>query len=117
MAQVRRLPSAAPSWATWLSGSPADLARPSRRRNPSASQPLPPEALAVLHELKARHMREWLDTPVPALGGKTPRSAAKNKAGRAGLDVLLREIELMESQAPPEMRGDIGWLRRELGME
>lgn len=83
----------------------------------SASQPLPPEALAVLHELKARHMREWLDTPVPALGSKTPRAAAKNKAGRTKLDVLLREIELMESRLPADSRGDIGWLRRELGME
>lgn len=83
----------------------------------SASPPLPPEILAVLHELKARHMREWLDTPVPALGGKTPRAAAKNKAGRAELDVLLREIELMESRLPANSRGDVGWLRRELGME
>ncbi len=78
---------------------------------------MPPEVLAMLRELKERHARDWLDTEVPALNGKTPRAAAKSKAGRQQLDVLLREIEMLESQAPPEMRGDIGWLRRELGME
>ncbi|MBK8995857.1 MAG: DUF2384 domain-containing protein [Myxococcales bacterium] len=62
-------------------------------------------------------MREWLDTPVHALGGKTPRDAAKNRAGRAELDVLLREVEMLESRLPADSRGDIGWLRRELGME
>lgn len=49
----------------------------------------PPEFAAIDAELRRRHSVEWLDTPVPALQGKTPRQAARSKAGRERLEAVL----------------------------
>lgn len=43
--------------------------------------------------MKERHYAEWLHDPVPALGGKTPREAAKTKRGHEKLDALLKDLE------------------------
>lgn len=41
----------------------------------------------------------------------------KTKAGRKEVDLLLREMELMESGAPVGQRFDFGVIRRQLGLE
>jgi len=56
---------------------------------------------------------------VPALGGLTPRAAAKREKQRPALEALLREFEhdahvLTERSRPAP---DLGQLRAELGME
>src|SRR5207244_12107628 len=46
----------------------------------------PPETDPALRELEAalqeQHWTDWLDESIPALGGKTPRQAARSQAGR-----------------------------------
>ncbi len=68
-------------------------------------------------EYKQRHYADWIDHPLPALEGKTPREAARNPQGRAALDVLLKDMENREqrsSQGPPF---DFGGIRRQLEIE
>lgn len=38
-------------------------------------------------EFKARHYAAWIDGPILALDGKTPRQAARTKRGRERIDV------------------------------
>ena len=54
--------------------------------------------------------------PIPALGGKTPRQAARSRAGRKDLDLLLRHIEHGESAQPEGSRFDVSAIRDELGL-
>ena len=84
-----------------------------------STQPLepPPEALEALRELKERHYASWSDTPLPALGGKTPRQAAQTRRGRGQVDVLLRSMENSEHRAGGGAPYDFGPLRRGLGLE
>ena len=71
----------------------------------------------MLREVKEAHYREWIDTPVPALGGKTPRAAMRSARSREKLDLLLREIENRENRLPAAERFDIARLRQELGLD
>ena len=77
----------------------------------------PAEAARIEREYKQRHYRRWLDEPIPALGGKTPREAVRTGAGRRRVDVLLRDIEHRESRLPPAQRVDFAPLRRDLGLD
>ncbi len=76
-----------------------------------------PQEEALLLEAKEAHYRDWADTPLPALGGKTPRAAMRSKASREKLDLLLRDMENYESHLPAARRFDVTRLRRELGLE
>ena len=48
-----------------------------------------PQIAAAEAELRRRYSQTWLDTPVPALNGKTPRRTARSASGRERLDALL----------------------------
>jgi hypothetical protein len=75
---------------------PMSSARPPRG---AARTPVPPpEAQAALLELKSKHYEQWLDEPLPALSGKTPRQAVRSKRGREQVDVLLRTMENHEQR-------------------
>ncbi len=77
----------------------------------------PPEAIAILRAVQVEHYRKWMDEPIPALGGLSPRAAARRKgAPRERLRLLLAEIENAEARAPEGQRFDVGSLRRELGV-
>jgi len=54
------------------------------------------EAAALVKDFYERHYREWIDTPVPALNGRTPRQAAADGRSRPRLVELLK---LMENSA------------------
>lgn len=89
-----------------------------RARRPSSGLS-PEEEADVLREFHDRHYRDWLDHPLPALGNRTPRHAARLKTVRPMLLALLKE---MESRGERERRDgrpayDTGWLWEELGME
>ncbi len=64
------------------------------------------------------HYRRWIDQPLRALGGLSPRNAARAPEQRAALEALLRRMENLEDRR--RMTGiafcDISWVRRELGM-
>ena len=65
-----------------------------------------------------QHYREWLDLPVPALGHRTPREAARVTRLRAKLLALVEGIENQASRQRKEGRGfDTGYLRTELGLK
>ncbi len=67
---------------------------------------------AVLDEYYDR----WIDKPVPALDGKTPREACRTAEGRARLEALFEELEMVE--ASRELKGephyDLQKVRRKL---
>jgi hypothetical protein len=65
-----------------------------------------------------RKMEEagWLDTPLPMLGGKTPRQAMRTASGRVAVDTLLKELEHLEAELPEWERTDYPALRAELGL-
>jgi hypothetical protein len=60
---------------------------PSERRPPDAAR------LAVVQQYFRDRYADFLDEPIPALDGKTPREAAKLAAMRSRLDDLLRGHE------------------------
>jgi hypothetical protein len=82
-----------------------------------AAAPAPPEVQQALLEWKRRYYAGWLDERIPALGGQTPRQAARTKKGRVRLDRLLRDMENLELRAQGDAAFDFGALRRELGIE
>lgn len=84
---------------------------------PKPASEIPPELQAeILEQFFRRQYTAWLDEPIPALGGRTPRHAASLKSQRAKVAALIREIELrpLSSEVP---NPDVSWLWRELGLE
>jgi hypothetical protein len=84
---------------------------------PSSAQAPAPEVLDALREFKQRHLEAWVDTPIPALAGLTPRQAAVKPRKRKEVELLLKEIENQEGRAPLDQRIDVSTLWRELGLE
>ena len=79
---------------------------------------IPPELMETLKAMEAEHHRRWLDESIQALGGLTPRDAAKRKGGpRKALELLLAEIEHAEATRPLEQRFDVDELWRALGLK
>lgn len=87
-----------------------------RGGEPRSNEPVPPEAQEVLREMKERHYADWADRPLPALGGKTARAAARSARGREQVDALLKDIEHSEATLPAAERFDVSALRRALGL-
>lgn len=62
------------------------------------------------------HYRRWIDQPLPALGGRSARQAARVLEQREALRTLLRRMENLEDRR--RMTGaafcDVSWIRREL---
>ena len=86
-------------------------------RQPGLARPVStPEVIAVMKEFKERHMLEWLDQEIPALGGLTPREAAKSPRSMKDLELLLRDFENHEGRLPEDERFDIDRLRTALGV-
>jgi hypothetical protein len=78
-----------------------------------------PEVQEQLKHMVKTHWDNWFTTSIPALGNKTPRAAAKTKAGREMLDALLLQYErhdLDRSDRDNLLKADISYLRSELGL-
>jgi hypothetical protein len=75
-----------------------------------------PEMIEAVRDFKRKHYESWLDTPLPALAGLTPRAAATKPRKRRDLVLLLKDIENMESRLLPNERVDVAKLWDELGM-
>lgn len=74
---------------------------------------LSPEAeQAVLKNVFDNHYRQWLDRPLPALEGQTPRQAAQTPEGRPLVEDLLRVVEY--TLACQDLEYDISWIRQAL---
>ncbi|HEX6573504.1 MAG TPA: SEC-C metal-binding domain-containing protein [Gemmatimonadaceae bacterium] len=88
----------------------------STKRKPAAASPQTDEMIEIARAYKERHMAQWPDMEIPALGGMTPREAAKDPRARKELDLLLREMEMHESRLPENEQFDMAKLRESLGM-
>ncbi len=93
-----------------------DRARPPGRTPPPE---VPPEVQAeLIGQFLEQHYGGWLDTPLPALNGRTPREAAALKSVRPKLISLLKHME--SSSARDRRAGrpayDFGWMWAELGL-
>lgn len=76
-----------------------------------------PELQAMVRAVKEKHYQAWLGERIPALGGLTPREAARGKAkDLRALALLVAEIENHEARLPEGQRFDVVGLRRELGL-
>lgn len=79
----------------------------------------PEDERAAIHETLDRHYTKLLDEPIPILGNKTPRAAARTAKGRAKLAAWLKLIENHATQldAGDPMAGyDVRWLWEKLGV-
>jgi len=65
------------------------------------------------------HYRKWVDEPLPALGGRTPRAAARLGSARPKLIALLKSMENMSARQRRESQPtyNFGWMWGELGLE
>ena len=93
-----------------------ELRRPSAAPDRPSS---PPSDVAAVRELFDRHYRQWLDRPDPALGNRTPRSAARSRTWRPRLvEQLKRSQNSVERAAlAGRPRYDFGWVWKELGLD
>ena len=92
-----------------------------RRPAPArAATEIPPEVeAAVVAQFYEEHYRKWLDEPVPALVGRTPREAASLKSAHPQLISLLKGMENMSDRERRAGRPayDFAWMWGELGLE
>jgi len=84
----------------------------------STSPEVPPEVAAeIIGRYLRAHYTRWMDEPLPALDGKTPRKAARTAAGKRSVAALVDDAERMSLRMPGQAApGSFDWLRRELGL-
>lgn len=75
------------------------------------------DAQSVASPSMAEVQRGWLDTEVPALGGRTPRDAASDAALVPELHLLLKELENLAARGPGGRTSEAEQFRRELGLD
>ena len=80
----------------------------------NALDPDAPEVTEMLDEFIREYEAKWLDEPIPALDGHTPRQAAEDPTRRADLIKLLDSFPADED-APGRMSAER--LRSALGLE
>jgi hypothetical protein len=95
------------------------LGRDDPMKEPAAATLDPNVAEALVAQYYARHYRAWLDEPVPALDGHTPREASTLPALRPCLDDLIHGLEGMYERALKDGQPayDPSWMRDELDLE
>ena len=88
--------------------------KPEPRAQAEAESPASAESV---REQKERFYRDWADSPIPALGERTPRQAMKSEKYRQRLELMLREVESVEARQPEAERFDVSALYDALGLE
>ncbi|MCV2446310.1 antitoxin Xre/MbcA/ParS toxin-binding domain-containing protein [Paracoccus sp. DMF] len=80
---------------------------------------IPPDiARQLMRDHLDKHYREVLDAPVPALGGKSPRQAARTADGR---EKVIDWLKMLENRSAangesPIAEYDFRWMLAELGL-
>ena len=90
------------------------------RPSPEPSGLSPEEERALIHQGIDDHYRGLLDQPIPPLGGKSPRAAAKTPKGREKVVAWLKTLENHSAKRPagdPIGEYDFGWMWQELGVQ
>ena len=82
----------------------------------------PEKKRAFVHAFMDQHYHEWIDSTIPALGGKTPRETVQTEQGRKKLMDMLKDMEkLEERRAKTNKEGyspyNFDWLWQELGLK
>ena len=107
----------------WLGNLIVDMDREPIEFDPRAAQKhfppedeIPPEMKEkILLEVFDKHMKSWIDDPIPALDGLTPRKAVKKAKPRKKVIALLRDFE---AGPPPGCESyDFSWIWKELGLK
>lgn len=77
------------------------------------------EAIAIPPEIQEELVRGWVDEPLPALGGQSPREAAQSKTGRPRVVALLKDMESLAARDRLQDRPayDFGWMWAVLGLD
>jgi hypothetical protein len=72
----------------------------------------------LIEKVKSEHYARWVDEPLPALDGQTPREAVRSEVGRRAVEDLLRALENREERERRKGRAafDCSHLRRSLGL-
>jgi hypothetical protein len=81
------------------------------------SEALGPIKGEAVREQKERFYKNWADSPIPALGERTPRQAMKSEKYRQRLELMLREVTNIEARQPEAERFDTSVLYEALGLE
>ncbi len=105
-------------WRSWCGVCPSNRCK--LRAAGGLSGMPPEEERTIVHRTLDAHYRRVLDEPVPALGGKSPRAAARTHKGREKVAAWLKLLENHAAHCPledPIISYDTGWMWRELGVE
>ncbi|MBM4092958.1 MAG: DUF2384 domain-containing protein [Planctomycetes bacterium] len=95
--------------------SPAeDIPLDDRLRAPEPAE-LSPDMVTAVQEMIDQHSMAWIDTPLPVLGGQTPREACRTRAGRDQVTILIRTMP--DPMRPASVRVPRKAMLRELGLE
>lgn len=96
------------------------MAATPRRSRETLDPPLPPgEMKQVVHQGLTDHYRRTLDDPIPALGNRSPRQAAKTGKGRDKVVAWLKMLENSSGRHEPDdpiASYDFAWMWEELGV-
>ncbi|HBK93306.1 MAG TPA: hypothetical protein DDZ68_16725 [Parvularcula sp.] len=94
-------------------------APPGRTARNAEPPPLPPDEMKrVVHRRLTDHYRRTLDEPIPALGNRSPRQAAKTAKGREKVIAWLKMLENSSGPQDPDdpiASYDFSWMWDELG--
>ena len=63
------------------------------RKKPLESTLIPEDQARMLQRMLLSHYRSWLDIPVPALAGLTPRDVYRRPDRRSDVEALIRGLE------------------------
>jgi hypothetical protein len=96
----------------------SELRSRSPRRSPGALEDVPDQGASAVRDLFDRHYHSWIDRPVPALGNRSPRAAARTTLWRPKLVDLLKQLENATERAARSGRPgyDFSWIWQELGL-
>ncbi|RPJ39670.1 MAG: DUF2384 domain-containing protein [Planctomycetaceae bacterium] len=85
------------------------------RISPPEPVEMTPEMAAALQDMMDKHYMQWVDMPLPALGGKTPRQACRTEAGHQQVVMLIRTMP--DPMGPAPIRIPREAMLRELGLK
>ena len=74
--------------------------RPDETISPPELMEIPPDIAAGLQNRLTQQYMDWIDTPLPVLGDKTPRETCRTAAGRREVATLIRTIPDPMGNAP-----------------
>ena len=93
------------------------LSQASSKSSKSAENSIPDDVKEkVMKDYIDRHFSDWIDNPLPALDGISPREAINTKAGKKKVVNLLREMEFLYNGKNSNIIYDVSWIREELGI-